>query len=346
MHTCQDYSDRVFRLNQTCNEAEYVQKYSQTVCSGDIYNGDPDDIKYCKDLDAIMKEHNTSDYWDPHQCINSCIDPGYGCQACTNPDYFKCTKDSQSVCIHPKLVCNHHPDCDNVEDEQLDNCYDIYVKNGLVDEFATLKCASKLYPNMETVATVCDGIEECHGGEDEPNTCKNSNGNIFLGVSVGTVIGVYLCLKLFTKIKERHRNREKIKFTWDIEIPIVDSIHSRKELEIFGLHVQKYFGNRTKRKVGLKMFAFEEKYNKTEADVYTSIHNNYEPEIGKMIINAKYPGIIERHFDLIVDISEYLSQYERVHSIRLLFRKLVSLVNHYSDTFKDSFLLYVMVEIN
>ena len=198
MHTCQDYSDRVFRLNQTCNEAEYVQKYSQTVCSGDIYNGDPDDIKYCKDLDAIMKEHNTSDYWDPHQCINSCIDPGYGCQACTNPDYFKCTKDSQSVCIHPKLVCNHHPDCDNVEDEQLDNCYDIYVKNGLVDEFATLKCASKLYPNMETVATVCDGIEECHGGEDEPNTCKNSNGNIFLGVSVGTVIGVYLCLKLFT----------------------------------------------------------------------------------------------------------------------------------------------------
>ena len=199
--TCQDLSDKVFQLNQVCTEEIYVELYNKTVCSGMVYNGGIDDIRYCKDLDSIIRDHKTdSDYWDPHKCTDSCKEPGYGCLACTNPHYFQCTKNHQKVCIHPKLVCNHHPDCDNAQDEQFDACYNEYLKRGLIEEFAILKCPSKIYPNMETVATVCDDIEECHGGEDEPNTCKNSSANLFLWVSLGALISVYLALKIYVRV--------------------------------------------------------------------------------------------------------------------------------------------------
>ena len=39
-------------------------------------------------LDILV---NTTDYWDPHNCRDSCSNPHYGCRACTNPEYFKCT---------------------------------------------------------------------------------------------------------------------------------------------------------------------------------------------------------------------------------------------------------------
>ena len=145
-----------------------------------------------------MRDHNTTDYWDPHNCRESCSDPHYGCLACTNPAYIHCTKKNISVCIHPDLKCNHHPDCDNALDEQLDQCYEQYVKRGLVDNYATLRCQSKIYPNMETVATVCDDVVECNNSEDEPITCKKHNGNLFLGLSVGCIFFIYLGLKLYS----------------------------------------------------------------------------------------------------------------------------------------------------
>ena len=165
--------------------------YNKTVCFGEVYK-DTRDIRYCNNLGLIIKEHNTSDYWNPFNCTDSCSDPGYSCLACTNQKYFQCIRDNLRVCIHPQLVCNHHPDCDNVGDEEFEVCYSEYVRKGLVDEFATLKCPSKIYPDMITVATVCDGIEECYGGEDEPKTCLNSNGFIFLGVSLAILLGIYL----------------------------------------------------------------------------------------------------------------------------------------------------------
>ena len=30
-----------------------------------------------------------------------------------------------------------------------------------------------MYPEMETVAVVCDGVEECHGASDEGWKCSN-----------------------------------------------------------------------------------------------------------------------------------------------------------------------------
>ena len=124
-------------MHKPCNEKEFVQKYNESICNeaNEVYLY----RDYCGRLDDIIRDHPTRDYWDPHQCTNSCQYPLYGCLACTNPDYFQCIKNNQSVCIHPSLRCNHHPDCDNAEDENFEDCKDKYVEKFIVREGFKLK---------------------------------------------------------------------------------------------------------------------------------------------------------------------------------------------------------------
>ena len=218
-------------MNSPCTEEEYVKQYNALICSGvhRVYVHQSAD--YCLRLDYIMRDHNTSDYWDPHHCTNSCQDPGYGCTSCTNPEYFQCTRKNQSICIHPDLHCNHHPDCDDAEDEKFEDCKNKYVERHFVEEFATLRCQSRIYPNMETVATVCDDIIECHHGEDEPLSCKTNDGNIYLAVSVFSILAIYLGLRYyFDIINNKQSNRKQIQFEF-----MLLNTKVRKEMDITAL---------------------------------------------------------------------------------------------------------------
>ena len=79
---------------------------------------------------------------DPHKCQDSCSRPEYGCEACTNPSYFTCNVNSKPHCLHPKLVCDGHPQCDQAEDEEFHKCRDIKYR-----EEATVVCGSAMYPS-------------------------------------------------------------------------------------------------------------------------------------------------------------------------------------------------------
>ena len=267
-------------MHKPCTEKEFVQKYWKSICSGGVHGVFIGNSEYCNRLDDIIRDHPTSDYWDPHQCINSCQDPGYGCLACTNPNYFQCTKNNQSVCIHPDLHCNHHPDCDNAEDEHFEDCKDNYVEHFIVKEFATLRCPSKIYPNMETVATVCDDIIECHNGEDEPEYCKNNEANTYLAFSTCSILAIYLGLKLYFNIiknKISHSNHNRYNL-----IPMLNTrISNEKEMtklrlkiNCLCLHFKNYYDQKAKIRIGLKVFVLEENLCKNEAMVFKSLHNN------------------------------------------------------------------------
>ena len=47
-----------------------------------------------------------------------------------------------------------------------------------------------MYPDIDTVAVVCDGVPECADDSDEPDICENSNIITYctIGVLVGTII--------------------------------------------------------------------------------------------------------------------------------------------------------------
>merc|ERR1719158_2785541 len=101
-------SDRVFIRNQTCPNAKITGPY--------------------------------------HICWDSCVTPGINCSACTNPEYYMCSKSPQ--CIHPTLRCNLSPDCDYGEDEE--GCFLEYKTKGLVRPEATFQCGSIYYPQVTT----------------------------------------------------------------------------------------------------------------------------------------------------------------------------------------------------
>ena len=303
-------------MHKPCTEEEFIKKFNESICSGASIEADQD---YCSGLDEILRDHNTSDYWDPHQCSKSCQNPSYGCPACTNPDYFQCMKNNQSVCIHPDLHCNHHPDCDDAEDEKFDDCKVKYVENLIVKEFATLRCQSKIYPSMETVATVCDDIMECDIGEDEPGSCKDNKGNIFLSISVGFILTIYLGLTFFFSCCfKKQTSREERLDEYKLNSKKNDETSLRQKLHSLCLHVKYFYDKKARKKIGLKIFAFEESHNKYEAMVFASLHNNWLPEVAGLVIDAKYPGFVDKHLSFIHDISDYFKLLERFHSVTLL----------------------------
>ena len=347
--SCRDKSDQVFAMHKNCTEEEFLQKYNESICSG-INNVFIDDDDLCNRLDEIILYHNNRDYWDPHQCTNSCQDPSYGCVACTNPDYFHCTKNNQSVCIHPDLHCNHHPDCDDAEDEKFEECKDKYVEKFIVKEFATLRCPSKIYPNMETISTVCDGIIECHNGEDEPEFCKNNDGNTYLAISVSSILTIYLGLKLYFIIfKNGQRHKQKTEAEIMLNAKLSDDINItalRQKINDLCLHFKNYYNKKANAKIGLKIFALEEILCKQEAMVFRSLHNNYLPEVANLVIDSKFPGFVDKHLSIIHKFSDYINSFERFHTVRILIGKSVTIVAQYSDIFKDIYLLLILLKIN
>ena len=120
----------------------------------------------------------------------------------------------------------------------------------------------------------------------------------------------------------------------------------REKLNIFGLHVHHFFSKKTKRKVGLKIYALEAKENIAEADIFARLKNLYHPEIANFVIESRFPGLVAKYLPFIQDISDYISQYEKLHRLTFLTKKSLSLVSHYADSFKDFYILYIMVNIN
>ena len=79
-------------------------------------------------------------------CQASCSYPGTGCVACTNPRYFKCTKNNIPICLHPDLVCDGVPNCDSSIDES--DCLDQYFTRNIVSPHATFQCPKYQYPGF------------------------------------------------------------------------------------------------------------------------------------------------------------------------------------------------------
>ena len=155
---CSDYSDQIFTEGTRCEINENIQVYKQIFCNEtntDVVRG-----KLCDEVsnpaDWISKQREKLkdkglDDWDkkeievildPHKCQDSCSRPEYGCEACTNPSYFTCNVNSKPHCLHPKLVCDGHPQCDQAEDEEFHKCRDIKYR-----EEATVVCGSAMYPS-------------------------------------------------------------------------------------------------------------------------------------------------------------------------------------------------------
>ena len=145
-NTCVDKSDQVFPIRKTCKQfnEEFLNTYRKLWCRSRNVN---DHGKYCDNLENWYSKQDYSKIRDPHGCEKSCKigTEGAACLACEHPDFFHC--NTTGVCIHKTNVCDGHPhpSCGG-DDEGIDHCYQEYYKRRIVKRYATLICASKMYP--------------------------------------------------------------------------------------------------------------------------------------------------------------------------------------------------------
>ena len=153
MTTCSDKSDQIFEKKDCKMFSNYLDEYKLLFCTPTYYDEDQQELKSllmttywaencAEDIFTKLREMYREE--DPHSCQESCSSPGPGCQACTNPEYFRCQRSNSQVCLHPELVCDGHPQCDGGEDEHLELCLGSYLKSGIVDEYATVICTSPM----------------------------------------------------------------------------------------------------------------------------------------------------------------------------------------------------------
>ena len=62
---------------------------------------------------------------------------------------------------------------------------------------------SKMHPTMQTFSTVCDGIVECHGGEDEADTCEADTTAIVLVFSAAILVTYFLMKIVYWIFKKK-----------------------------------------------------------------------------------------------------------------------------------------------
>ena len=365
--TCEDQSEKVHSLHSQCNTKLYLQQYNDLWCGAER---DSKLMTRCAHLHDWFSSQLESLYTDPHSCQHSCLHPDQNCEACTNPDYFTC--EESQVCIHPALVCDGHPQCQFGEDEQLELCSDQerWVKRGVVEPYASFTCRSLMYPGMTTVATACDGINECYDGSDE-GSCSDQLSVYFLLTSTVFVVSLYLVLK-FSQDNGNQRTRTdkvtltKVRFTFK-------SSYSKKDGEDYFDFIENHEDENTIKRLNITLLqmiftqkrdcikeqciAFydlvAEAKKQNESATFCYLHNNFDSHIVKEISKAKFPGLTEKITDKIEKLahSRFITKFqdeltenawldEQLSTLNTT-RKVVS---SFLDFFKDSYLaLYLLV---
>ena len=338
---CLDNSDRVFNVGQLCPDAQDLN------CWKECRNPGPN----CTHP-AGFQCPGSSD----NLCWESCNNPRKNCLACTNQTYFICPESNQ--CIHPSLRCDGHPQCDQAEDEK--QCRDQYLQNNVISRYATLRCKSIMYPNIETFATPCDGFPECFDGLDEKQCTKDLFHNIFIA-SVFFIALLYLSISFGCKL---YKVKSKDNFDTflllpnenrDIEKSFLKSYsynHGNdwviKELNTFLLHI--IFTKTPDEQVTLfkELYASESKmHNQNKAEIFACLHKTLNPMIMERVIDCQFPGLKQRCLERIKTIcgkrwmtflGDYLYRNEKIMYMGKISFSLVKIELEFIDILKDSIL--------
>ena len=366
LQTCSDKSDNIHQVNTTCDGSVYLQvhdtyqefyKYYTKYYKRDfkryyygmIRNYSTEFYTHYKEYEKLNKTwlENNPAKQDPHGCWQSCFEPGPGCAACTNPDYFLCAMSG--VCIHPELRCDGHPQCQHGEDEDVNTCFDIWVKNKLVSPAASMPCSSRQYPGMQILATACDGIIECFESVDEVNCKNHSWSNYVLAVTIAIMLTVYLGLK-YTKIKKKETFQ--LPLVPDGQDKTVNRIladYSRHrdnpdiiaEVNTYLLYWIQTLPTDEANIVCKRFFELEASIHKNnESKIFHSLHKHFHPLLVETIYNAQFPGLecLEFYRRFNTKIQDHIIKRPQLNKAIATIMTMINISLEYVDIFKDTFL--------
>ena len=365
-HKCDDKSDRIYKMNTSCDQKTYLQIYSDMFCRDPELNG-----TICKNLDAgdPWFTSKTNDMFvDPHSCQASCYQPALGCEACTNTDtHFIC--EESGACLHQDLVCDGHPQCEFGEDEALNLCYHKWVETGVVEPYASYACPSVMYPSMTTMATACNGFVECYDGSDE-SSCSDKKSIFFFVAEIIMIIILYTIIRYYSHTTRPQPSEDNHDATGhfileDIFTPrentdYNDFVTNHEKEDIIEktniLLLRMIFSEKRDVIKGKSLLFYElvaEAKNNDEAEIFCYLHNNFDSKVVKEIMSAKFPGLKEKsinkieklfHKRFITQFRDKVTKNDTLDGTLSTLNTLRKITTNTLDLVKDSYLaLYLLV---
>ena len=353
--TCEDKSDQIFTIGLTCGQQlqRFIELHEANFCLED--SSDADDLICTNKTEWLSRQ--TPAFSDPHNCQESCSDPDAHCISCTNQLYFNCSI-SNSICIHPDLECDGHPQCPDGEDEVLTRCHEKYIENQIIEPYASYRCASLFYQNMEIFAVPCNGIIECFDHSDEIG-CKDSRtANIVLIISSILVLILIVAGHLGrvstykrTEIFDANTTKELLE---KLERTPEDD-DTLQEIHLHLYHTQHTQSVKVNKEVLTQVYESLEANHNEEAKLYHYLNTKFDPVLVQKMTDAKFPGITSSLINLIdncvcrpiiAEITDYISRTERAKRFLAVISAIIKIEFKYLDIFKDIGLTIIMFELN
>ena len=348
---------KVFNHGERCSGTN--QECYWPYPSDDSFARDAELTNTCKDLsDRVFELGKPCQKTPGNICYDSCDAPGQGCTSCSNHNYFNCS--GSNFCIHPSLVCDGHPQCQDGEDEQMDICRTSYEEKNLISKYATFRCQSIMYPVVTTYATACDDFPECVDKEDETLCSDDAILNKVLLATVIFIAILYLTLRLgsfffqFCKKDDEKFNLDLMKGK-GLEDNILEKYskdHDNDEiierLNSFLLHI--IFTKKTDETIVMcrELYSIESKIHENDkAEIFCCLHKNMDPLIMETVVNSQFKGLTKKCTDKlescckrrwITKSYDYSIAHEWMSVIINTTVRLVKIEFQYLDILKDFFL--------
>ena len=248
-------------------------------------------------------------------------------------------------------------------------CRDIYIKSGHVARFASYRCKSKIYPEIETIATRCNDVKECDGDEDEKNCSDIAHTKQILVVAICLSLGIFLGMKLpqaihFIKnnnennIENEETEEDNHRFNELIQILRADpeSAISIQNVNKFLLYIQHSKKSSVVKKTYVQFYdslvvMFEHDLAKLFAFLKAHIH----PAVTADVVEQRYRGLKTKIIDYMEVkvirhkiITHCTNKATEKPILRLALSSLaclVGLLSHILDTVKDSLLALTLLHI-
>ena len=360
---CDDFSDRIHTAEAPCpNQTHFLMIHRNLWCNNSLAT----DYRICTNTSSWSPPaHMLAKLDDPHFCNESCQAPGPGCIACTNKDYFRCR--NSRLCIHPRLRCDGHPQCPEYDDEDYHMCNKTYIENGQVAPFATFRCYSKIYPRIETIATRCNNVNECHNDLDEVDCSKNDNTKSILVAAVCLSLGIFLGMKLpqvvrFIKLDKQIaiEETEEDKQNFD---RIIQNLRENPEnkiacqnINVFLLHILNTKKTSVVKKTYVKFYdSLVEIYENDLSKMFVFLKAHIDPAVTTDIVEHRYRGLKTKIINFLEMkvirykmITHCTNKVTEKTVLRLTFSSLtclVGLLSHILDTIKDTLLAMTLLNI-
>ena len=287
---------------------------------------------------------------DPHSCQLSCSTPGEDCLACENQSYFLCPKSGQ--CVHPQLVCDGQPQCKEGEDEDLKLCHERFIDMKIIEPYASKRCTSPFYNNMDIYATPCNKIVDCADGSDESECQNNTKSNIILILSAVVVLLLFLASTLYHYISDETSQTKghcKPKSTIDMLIKYKENHDDQTTVEEVNLHLLHTINTQTiedQKKTLISFYELEEtKHNQNESEIFLCIHKKLDTIVVSKMIDAKFPGCLQPINNLFKNLSNMIIKSEVAKKVLSSIQALIKIELKYVDMCKDLGLSVLMLEL-